>query len=65
MTRNRFPSFVTAYWPPFNLATQGQRQPGLKDLLERLRQRRPGALYNDGFAAFLESLDAVVRIAAV
>lgn len=33
--------------------------------VERLRQRRPGALYNDGFAAFLESLDAVVRIAAV
>jgi protein-tyrosine phosphatase len=24
----------------------------------RLRDRRPGALYNDGFAAFLESLDA-------
>jgi protein-tyrosine phosphatase len=27
--------------------------------VERLRQRRPGALYNDGFARFLESLDAV------
>jgi protein-tyrosine phosphatase len=26
--------------------------------VERLRQRRPGALYNDGFARFLESLDA-------
>jgi hypothetical protein len=24
----------------------------------RLRDRRPGALYNDGFAAFLESLEA-------
>jgi protein-tyrosine phosphatase len=24
--------------------------------LERLRERRPGALYNDGFARFLESL---------
>ncbi len=26
--------------------------------VERLRDRRPGALYNDGFAAFLESLEA-------
>ena len=26
--------------------------------VERLRQRRPGALYNDGFARFLESLDS-------
>jgi hypothetical protein len=32
--------------------------------VERLRARRSGALYNDGFAAFLESLDAVVAVPA-
>jgi len=29
--------------------------------LERLRERRPGALYNDGFARFLESLTSGLR----
>jgi hypothetical protein len=31
--------------------------------VERLRARRRGALYNDGFAAFLESLDATAPVA--
>ena len=30
--------------------------------VERLRQRRPGALYNDGFARFLESLDSPTSV---
>jgi hypothetical protein len=33
--------------------------------VERLRQRRPGALYNDAFAAFLESLVAAPHGATV
>jgi hypothetical protein len=33
--------------------------------VERLRSRRAGALYNDGFAVFLESLEAVVPAAAL
>jgi protein-tyrosine phosphatase len=28
--------------------------------VERIRERRPGALYNEGFAAFLVSLDATL-----
>jgi hypothetical protein len=30
--------------------------------LARLRERRPGALYNDGFAAFLESQCAPLAV---
>ena len=30
------------------------------DVVARLRERRPGALFNDGFAAFLEALDSSV-----
>ncbi len=33
------------------------------DVVARLRERRPGALFNDGFAAFLESLDAPASLA--
>ena len=33
--------------------------------VERLRARRRGALYNDGFAAFLEALEAVAPVAAL
>jgi protein-tyrosine phosphatase len=33
--------------------------------VERLRERRPGALYNDGFATFLASLDATLDPRAV
>ena len=29
---------------------------GGPDVVARLRERRPGALFNDGFAAFLEAL---------
>ena len=31
------------------------------EVVARLRERRPGALFNDGFATFLEALDSSVR----
>ena len=31
------------------------------EVVARLRQRRPGALFNDGFAAYLESLNPAVQ----
>ena len=32
-----------------------------RDALERLRERRPGALYNELYSAYLENLDAIRR----